>query len=160
MYFKEGPESLQSVFGSDRKCWSSWMKTVLGLIGVAGFPFQLSPLKTNSIANSSSRFHRSGAKSCQQNICNAWQIFCHKILQHIPTNQAHAHGICWSKNLAKRSKHEILAPTVKLCDILLDAGVWFFSLMPQIRAFYPFHMCFTVRQIFYQMGGIQSTRVC
>ena len=48
MFFKEGPESLHSVFGSDRKYWSQRMKTALGLIGVAGFPFQLSPLKTKT----------------------------------------------------------------------------------------------------------------
>ena len=45
-FFNEGPGSSQSVFGSDRKNWSQRMKTALGLIGVAGFPFQLSPMKT------------------------------------------------------------------------------------------------------------------
>ena len=46
MFFNEGPESSLSVFGSDRKYWSQRMKTVLGLVGVSGFPYQLSPLKT------------------------------------------------------------------------------------------------------------------
>ena len=86
--------------------------------------------KTKNIANSCCRFHRSCAQPCQnlqrrqKNLCNARRIFRPKILQHIPTNLAHTHGICWSENLAKRSKHEILAPTVKLRDVLLDAGVW------------------------------------
>ena len=46
IFFNEGTGSSQSVFGSDRKYWSQRMKTALGLIGVAGFPFQMSPLKT------------------------------------------------------------------------------------------------------------------
>ena len=45
IFFKEGPHSLQSVFGSDRKYWSQQMKTALGLAGVGGFPYQLSPQK-------------------------------------------------------------------------------------------------------------------
>ena len=40
VFFKEGPGSLQSVFGSDRKYWSERMKNALG---VSGFPSQLSP---------------------------------------------------------------------------------------------------------------------
>ena len=46
IFLKEGPDSLQSVFDSDRKYWSQQMKTALGLAGVGGFPYQLSPLKT------------------------------------------------------------------------------------------------------------------
>ena len=33
-----------------------------------------------------------------------------------------------------------------------------FSLTPQIRAFYQFHVYFTVRWVLYQLGGIQSMR--
>ena len=36
---------------------------------------------------------------------------------------------------------------------IFDRGL---SLTPQIRAFYQFHVYFTVRRIFYQLGGIQS----
>ena len=46
--FNEGRGSSLSVLGSDRKYWSQRRKTALGLIGVAGFPFQLSPLKTKA----------------------------------------------------------------------------------------------------------------
>ena len=45
VFFKENAEDSSSVFGSDRKYWSQKKKTALGLIGVEGFPFQLSPLK-------------------------------------------------------------------------------------------------------------------
>ena len=46
VFFKENAVTSSSVFGSDRKYWSQKMKTALGLIGLEGFPFQLSPLKT------------------------------------------------------------------------------------------------------------------
>ena len=48
VFFKAGPDFLQSVFGSDRKYWSQQMKTALGLVGVSGFPYQLSPLKNKT----------------------------------------------------------------------------------------------------------------
>ena len=48
VFFKESAVTSSSVFGSDRKYWSQKMKTALGLIGVGGFPFQLSPLKTKT----------------------------------------------------------------------------------------------------------------
>ena len=66
VFFTESAGSSVSVFGSDRKYWSQQMKNALGLAGVEGFPFQLSPLKTKkSIANSASRLHRICAKHCQ-----------------------------------------------------------------------------------------------
>ena len=46
VFWNESADSSVSVFGSDRKYWSQQMKKALGLAGVEGFPFQLSPLKT------------------------------------------------------------------------------------------------------------------
>ena len=46
VFFNEAQGPSQSVFGSDRKYRNQQMKTALGLIGVAGFPFQQLPLKT------------------------------------------------------------------------------------------------------------------
>ena len=48
VFFRESAEYSSSVFGSDRKYWSQKKKTALGLIGVEDFPFQLSPLKTET----------------------------------------------------------------------------------------------------------------
>ena len=54
MFFKEGPCSLQSVFGSDREYWSK-NKNALGvsemktLHSEEGFPYQLSPVKTKTV---------------------------------------------------------------------------------------------------------------
>jgi len=44
VFFKESKGSFQSVFGSDRKYWSSEMKEALGLGDSRGFPYQLAPL--------------------------------------------------------------------------------------------------------------------
>ena len=46
VFFNESEGSSVSVFGSDRKYWSQKMKAALGLAGLEGFPYQLSPLKT------------------------------------------------------------------------------------------------------------------
>lgn len=48
MFFKAGKGSLQSVFASDRRYWSQKMKAALGLAAMAGFPYQLSPMKTKT----------------------------------------------------------------------------------------------------------------
>ena len=46
VFFNESEDTSVSVFGSDEKYWSQKMKTALGLAGVEGFPYELSPLKT------------------------------------------------------------------------------------------------------------------
>ena len=48
VFFNESEDSSVSVFGSDRKYWSQKMKTALGLAGVQGFPYQLSPRRTKT----------------------------------------------------------------------------------------------------------------
>ena len=47
VFFKEGPSSLQSVFGSERRYWNEQMKNALGL--ALGFPFQLSPRQNKTL---------------------------------------------------------------------------------------------------------------
>ena len=89
VFFKEGPGSLQSVFGSDRKYWRQEMKTALGLTGgVSGFPYQLSPRrsKTPLAIPAIPQFR-------DQNLCKARRIFRHKIQGDFSANQAHAYGI-------------------------------------------------------------------
>ena len=48
VFWKESADSSVSVFGSDRKYWSQQMKKALGLAGVEGFPYQISPLKAKT----------------------------------------------------------------------------------------------------------------
>ena len=101
IFFNEGPGSSLSVFGSDRKYWSQRMKTPLGLIGVAGFPFKLSPLKTKTALPIPAVDFTEAAPSLAKIVNEDKRIyatpdefFVFKISQHIPTNQAHTHGIC------------------------------------------------------------------
>ena len=64
-----------------------------------------------------------------------------------------------SKTLARRTAYEVLAAAAKLRCILRHAREIFDSglnLPEQIRAFYKFHVYFTVRRILFQMGGVQS----
>ena len=59
------------------------------------------------------------------------------------------------------AKYEILESAAVFCATqgcgisreIFDSG---FSLAPQIRAFYQFHVYFTIRRILYQLGGIQN----
>ena len=48
VFFNESPSNSVGVFEKDKKYWSQKMKTALGLVGVEGFPYQLSPLKTKT----------------------------------------------------------------------------------------------------------------
>ena len=101
MFFKEGPGSLQSVFGSDRRYWSKRMKTALGLDGVEGFPYQLSPLNTKTPLpippiDSTEAITSSIGKlfGGQMKIyATPDSFFYDKVPRHIQRNQAHAHWI-------------------------------------------------------------------
>ena len=99
MFFKAGPDFLQSVFGSDRKYWSQQMKTALGLDGVSGFPYQLSPLKNKTALPIPVIDFTEKAPSIAEiyNIGNKYMphqtSFYHIISRNIQTNQAQAHNI-------------------------------------------------------------------
>ena len=41
VYFKQGPDSEQSLLGSASKYWSKKLKTALGITNGGGFPYQL-----------------------------------------------------------------------------------------------------------------------
>ena len=100
VFFKENAEYSSSVFGSERKYWSQKKKTALGLTGVEGFPFQLSPLKTiKALPIPAVKFTESApsvAKIFNQNRIYAMpdEFFYHKILWHISANKAEAHHSC------------------------------------------------------------------
>ena len=73
------------------------MKTALGLIGVAGFPFQLSSLKTKRALPIPAVDFTEGAPSLakifdEDKIYGMPDNFFVKILLRISTNQAHAHS--------------------------------------------------------------------
>jgi len=171
VFFKESEGSFQSVFGSDRRYWSAEMKQALGLGDSGGFPYQLSPLGSKvSLPIPAVPFD--GKAPSLKKIFNAEikiyvtpdQYFTSKfreIFQEIKLR--HTSGT--------ESKHWLGGPHMKYwpqqlnfavfcatqgCGVsreIFDSGM---NLSPRIRAFYIFHVYFTVRRILYQLGGIQS----
>ena len=171
VFFKESAEDSSSVFGSGRKYWSQEKKTALGLIGVDGFPFQLSPLKTRkalpipaveftepaqSIAKIFNKENRIHATPDEFFTTKFRDIFQQTRLKH--TTAAEAKTWLRGPNM-KYWPHQlnfVVFCATQGCGIsreIFDSG---FSLTPQIRAFYQFHVYFTIRRILYQMGGIQN----
>ena len=170
VFFRESAEFSSSVFGSERKYWSQKKKTALGLIGLEGFPFQLSPLKKQTAlpipAVEFTEPAPSVAKIFKQNRIYATpdeffatkfrDIFQQTRLQH--TTAAEAKTWLRAPNMKYWSQQLSFAVfcATQACGIsreIFDSG---FSLEPQIRAFYQFHVYFTIRQILYQLGGIQN----
>ena len=169
VFFNESAGSSVSVFGSDKKYWSQKMKTALGLIGVDGFPFQLSPLKTKralpipavdftenapSIAKIFNRENRVYATPDEFFITKFRDIFQRTRLTH----RSSAEAKTWLRGPNIRYWPQQLNFAVfcakQGCGIsreIFDSG-----LSPQISAFYQFHVYFTVRRVLYQLGGIQS----
>ena len=171
IFVNEGSGSSQSVFGSDRKYWSQQMKTALGLIGVAGFPFQLSPLKTKralpipavdftevapslaTIFNEEKRIYATPYEFFGAKFRN---IFQQTRLKHTASTEAKTWlGGPNMKNWPQQLNFVVFCMTHG-CGIsrkIFDSG---FSLTPQIRGFCQFHVYFTVRRVLYQLGGIES----
>ena len=170
VFFKENAVSSSSVFGSDRKYWSQKMKTALGLIGLEGFPFQLSPLKTETAlpipAVEFTEPAPSVAKIFNSNRIYATpdefftakfrEIFQQTRLKH--TTSAEAKTWLRSPNMkywTQQLNFAVFCAT-QGCGISREIFDSDFSLTPQIRAFYQFHVYFTIRRVLYQLGGIQN----
>ena len=170
VFFKENAISSSSVFGSDRKYWSQKMKTALGLIGLEGFPFQLSPLKTKtalpipaveftepapSVAKifNSNRIYATPDKFFTTKFRETFQ---QTRLKH--TTSAEAKTWLRSPNMkywTQQLNFAVFCAT-QGCGISREIFDSDFSLTPQIRAFYQFHVYFTIRRILYHLGGIQN----
>ena len=170
VFFKESAEYSSSVFGSDRKYWSQ-KKTALGLIGVEGFPFQLSPLKTKralpipaveftepapsiaKIFNKENRIYATGDEFFVTKFCD---IFQQTRLKHTTSAESKTWlGGPKMKYWDQQLSFAVFCAT-QGCGIsreIFDSGL---SLTPQRRAFYQFHVYFTIRRILYQLGGIQN----
>ena len=162
MFFKESANTSSSVFGADRKYWSQKMKTALGLIGLEGFPFQLSPLKTKkalpipaveftepapSVAKIFNKENRIYATPDEFFVTKFRDIFQQTRLKH--TTAAEAKTWLQGPNMKywpQQLSFAVFCAT-QGCGVsreIFDSG---FSLMPQIRAFYQFHVYFTVRRV-------------
>ena len=171
VFFKEGTGSLQSVFGSDRKYWSQQMKTALGLAGLDGFPYQLSPLKKKTPLPIPAVDFSKPAPSLKKIfnspiniyvtpdsffVAKFREIFQKTKIRYTSASEAKRwlggpHMNYWPQQL----NFAVFCAT-QGCGVsreIFDSGL---KLTPQIRAFYQFHVYFTVRRILFQMGGIQS----
>ena len=169
VFFNESEGSSVSVFGSDRKYWSQKMKTALGLAGLGGFPYQLSLTKTAlpipavdftepapSIAKIFNRENRIYATPDEFFVTKFRDIFQNFRLTHRSSAEAKTwlrgpNMIYWPQQL----NFSVFCAT-QGCGISREIFVEGLPRSPQIRAFYPFHVYFTVRRVLYELGGIQS----
>ena len=145
------------------------MKKALGVIGEDGFSFQLSPLKTKralpipavdftepapSIAKIFNQENRIYAMPDEFFVTKFRDIFqqtrlTHRSLAEAKTWLRGSNIKYWLQQL-----NFAMFCATQGCGIsreIFDSG---FSL--QIRAFYQFHVYFTIRRVLYQLGGIQS----
>ena len=175
IYFKAGPGHLINVLGSDSKYWSPEMKSALGVDQSSeGFPQQLTPsgLKGDSLPIPAVGFHDAAPslKKIFNDQLNIYvtpdQYFTTKFREIFQkTKLTHRSG--------KESKTWLAGPNIKYWPQQLNFAVWCATtgcgisreifkdnyanpLPPNVRAFYKFHIYFTVRRILFQMGGIQS----
>ena len=147
------------------------MKAALGLVGLEGFPYQLSPLKTKtalplpavdftepapSIAKLYKKENRIYATPDEVFVTKFRDIFQNARLTH----RASAEAKKWlgGPNMGYWPQQLNFATfcATQGCGIsreIIDEGM---TLTPQIRAFYQFHVYFTIRRVLFQMGGIQS----
>ena len=175
IYFKAGPGHLINVFGSDSKYWSPEMKSALGVDQSSeGFPQQLTPsgLKGDSLPIPAVGFHDAAPslKKIFNNQLNIYvtpdQYFTTKFREIFQKTKFTHHS-------GKEYKTWLAGPNMRYWPQQLNFAVWCATtgcgisreifedssaipLPPNVRAFYKFHIYFTVRRILFQMGGIQS----
>ena len=143
IFFKKGPGDLQSVFGSDRKYLSP----------IPAVPFEGKAPSFKKIFNAEIKIY---VTPDQYFTTKFREIFQKTKLRHTSAAESkHWSGghdmIYWPQQL----NFAVFCAT-QGCGVsreIFDSGI---DLPPQIRAFYIFHMYFTVRRILYQLGGIQS----
>jgi len=168
VFFKGSSGVSESVLGSDRWYWSPQMKTALGVADVDGFPYQLSPLKTKTTLPIP-------AVDFTQPVASIKTLFASLIAIYVTPDSFFTvkfreifEQTRLEHNSAVESKVWSGGPNIKYwpqqlnfavfcatqgCGIsreIFDNGV---ELPKQIRAFYRFHVYFTVRRILFQMGG-------
>ena len=157
--------------GLFRRYWSPQMKTALGLDGVEGFPYQLSPLKTKTPLPTPAVDFTEAAPSLAKIFNEEKKIYAapneffvtkfRGIFQQTRlTHTASAEAKAWlrgpnMKYWPQQLNFAVFCAT-QGCGIsreIFESGL---SLTPQIRAFYQFHVYFTVRRVLNQLADIQS----
>ena len=168
--FLKTSDGLTSVFGSDSRYWSQQMKTALGIADVNnGFLYQLSPLKTKNPLSIPAVDFTESASSIKE-------MFAGLIKIYVTPNsffQMKLRDIFVQTNIkhytAAESRAWLSGPNIKYWPQQLNFAVFCatqgcgisrevleLNMPDQIKAFYKFHLYFTVRRILFQMGGIQS----
>ena len=175
IYFKAGPGHLINVFGSDSKYWSPEIKSALG-VGQSseGFPQQLTPsgLKGDSLPIPAVGFY-DAAPSLKKIFNDQLNIYVTPDQYFTSKFREIFQKIKLTHRSGKESKTWLAGPNIKYWPQQLNFAVWCATtgcrisreifddnsaipLPPNVRAFYKFHIYFTVRRILFQMGGIQS----
>ena len=167
MFLKGG----HSVFGSDRKYWSPKMKAALGLQGVEGFPYQLSPLKTKRALPIPAVDFTEAAPSLKKIFSSPINIYVRPDSFFVAKFREIFQQTRIRHNSAAEAKRWLQVPRMDYwpqqlnfavfcatqgCGISIEIFDKGLNLSPQVRAFYRFHVYFTARRILFQMGGIQS----
>ena len=164
IYLKAGPGFWQSVSGSDRKYWSDDMKSALG---IGGFPVELTLNYHPLFPVPAVQFEENpeGISELFNQKINIFvsptEYFTTKFREIFSKTQiTHTTG--------KESRSWLSGPKMKYWPQQLNFALWcattgsgisreiMHKLSQQLRAFYLFHVYFTVRRILFEMGGIQS----
>ena len=161
--FKAGPGFWQSVSGSDRRYWSDDMKSALGIDGfpvelilnshpllpVPAVQFEENPESISELFNQINIF----VSPTEYFVTKFREIFSKTQIKHIT---------------GKESRSWLSGPKIKYWPQQLNFALWCATtgsgisheilnkLSQQLRAFYRFHIYFTVRRNLFEMGGIQS----
>ena len=175
IYFKAGPGHLVDFSMLYSKYWSPEIKSALGVDHSSeGFPQQLTPsgLKGNSLPIPAVGFHDAAPslKKIFNDQLNIYvtpdQYFKTKFREIFQKTKLTHHS-------GKESKTWLAGPNMRYWPQQLNFAVWCATtgcgisreifddnsaipLPPNVRAFYKFHIYFTIRRILFQMGGIQS----
>ena len=133
--FKEGDGSSISVFDSDRKYWSQAMISALGLHHDGGFPFQLTP--NNLTLRPIPAIDQAETIDPTQlvgELLNKKQKIYVRPTDYLPcssgrfsrTRRSHSkQQIC--QKLARRAKHGLLAPAIKLRAVVCNNRLRYFA---------------------------------
>ena len=164
IYLKAGPGFWQSVSGSDRRFSSDEMKSALG---IGGFPVELSLNYHQLLPVPAIQF--------EENPEGISELFNQKInifvspTEYFTTNFREIFSKTQIKHTTgKESRSWLSGSKMKYWPQQLNFALWcattgsgisreiMHKLSQQLRAFYLFHVYFTVRRILFEMGGIQS----
>ena len=162
--FKAGPGFWQSVSGSDRRYWSDEMKAALG---IGGFPVELILNDHPLLPVPAVQFEKN-PESISELFNKKINIFVSPTEYFVTKFREIFSETQITHTTGKESRSWLSGPKMKYWPQQLNFALWCATtgsgisreilnkLNQQLRAFYRFHIYFTVRRILYQMGGIQS----